>query len=62
VINEKNKSLGKPGMKTEGTKKISYTGVRWENGVGFIFFCVDRFLGVHARAWSENTQEKCKSL
>lgn len=28
MMNEKNKSLGKPGIKAEGTKKISYAGVR----------------------------------
>lgn len=51
MMNEKNKPLGKPGVKTEGTKKyISHTGVRWENGLGFIFFCLGRFLGVRARA------------
>lgn len=51
MMNEKNKSLGKPGIKTEGTKKNpSCTRGRWENGVGFMFFCFGRFLGVHAKA------------
>lgn len=37
MMNEKNKSLGKPGVKTEGTKKIPCRGVKRENGVCFIF-------------------------
>lgn len=50
MMNEKNKSLGKPGVKPEGGKKISLMWLRWENGVGFIFFCLGRCLGLLAKA------------
>lgn len=50
MMNEKSKSLGKPGVKSGGAKKISLTWLRWENGVGFIFFSLGRCLGLLAKA------------
>lgn len=39
MMNEKSKSLEKPGVKSGGAKKkISLMWLRWKNGIVFIFF------------------------